>query len=102
MITELIMTVSHVFRDGENRIAGGAESHFPTDDLGWLDFIGKEIMIQTSKDDLFFRVQKIDVFPSISGAVNIGLTLDADARFEDVNVGDKVYKILLEKPFIGE
>ena len=81
MIAELIMTVSHVFRDGENRI---------------------EIIIQTSKDDLFFRVQKIDVFPSISGAVNIGLTLDADARFGGVNVGDEVYKISLEKPFIGE
>ena len=45
MITELIMTVSHVFRDGENRIAGGAESHFLTADLGWLDFMGKEVII---------------------------------------------------------
>ena len=50
-------------------------------------------MIRTSKKDMFFKVKKIDVFLSISGAINIGLTLDADAQFDAISVGDKVFKI---------
>lgn len=96
MIKELLMTVDFIFNDREKgkRIVGGAESHYPTDDLGWLDFMGKEILIQTPKDDLYFKVKKIDIFPSISGAINIGLTLDADTQFDDIKVGDRVFKIL--------
>lgn len=93
-MTELLMTVDFVFKDGEKRIAGGAESHYPTDDLAWLNFMGKEIMIQTANGGLFFKVKKIDIFPSISGAINIGLTLDADAQFDSIQVGDKVFKIM--------
>lgn len=55
------MTVGFVFNDGEKRIVGGAESHYPTDDLAWLDFMGKEIMIQTAKGGLFFIVKIIDI-----------------------------------------
>lgn len=40
------------------------------------------------------KVKKMDVFPYISGAVNIGLTLDADTQFDAISMGDKVYKIL--------
>lgn len=96
MITELIMTVGYIFKDGEKgkRIVGGAEPNYSTNDLSWLDFNGGEILIRTSKEDMFFKVKKIDVFPSISGAVNIGLTLDADTQFDAISVGDKVYKIL--------
>ena len=96
MITELLMTVGFIFKDGEKgkRIVGGAESHYPTDDLGWLDFTGKEILIQTSKGDLYFKVIKIDTFPSISRAINIGLTLDSDTQFDVIKVGDKVFKII--------
>lgn len=88
------MTVGFVFNDGEKRIVGGAESRYPTDDLAWLDFIGKEIMIQTANGGMFFIVKKIDIFPSISGAINIGLTLDADTWFDAIQEGDKVFKII--------
>ena len=96
MITELLMTVDFIFESEEKgkRIVGGADPHYPTDDYGWLNFIGKEILIQSSKGDLFIKVKKIDVFPSISGKVNIGLTLDVDKLFDAVAKGDKVYKIL--------
>lgn len=95
MITELIMRVGFIFKDGDKgrRIVGGAEPHYSTDDLSWLNFNGKEIMIRTLKDDIFFKVKKVDVFPSISGAINIGLTLDDDTQFDSINVGDKVFKI---------
>lgn len=95
MITKLLMIVDFIFKNGEKekRIVGVAESHYPVNNLSWLNFNGKEIMIQTSKDDLFFKVKKIDVFSSISGAINIGLTLDADTQFDAVNIGDKVFKI---------
>lgn len=93
----LIMTVSYIFKDGEKgkRIVGGAESHYSTKDLSWLDFTDKKVVIETVKGDLFFKVKKIDVFPSISGAINIGLTLDDDIEFHNINIGDKVFKILL-------
>ena len=89
------MTVGVIFKDGEKgkRIVGGAESNYPTDDLSWLNFNGGEIMIRTLKKDMFFKVKKIDVFPSISGAINIGLTLDADVQFDAISVGDKVFKV---------
>ena len=94
MLKELIMKVDLIFNDEKGkRIAGGAEPNYSTDDLGWLDFNDKEIMIQTAKGDMFFKVKKIDVFPSISGAINIGLTLDDDAQFDVINIGDKVFKI---------
>ena len=94
MLAELIMKVDLIFNDEKGkRIVGGAEPNYSTDDLGWLDFNDKEIMIQTAKGDMFFKVKKIDVFPSISGAINIGLTLDDDAQFDVINIGDKVFKI---------
>ena len=90
---ELLMTVDYIFKDGEKRIVGGAEPHYPTDDLSWLDFNGKEVMIQTMNGNLLFRVQKIDVFSSISGAINIGLTLDDISQIDRIRIGDKVFKI---------
>ena len=92
MLKELIMKVDLIFNDEKGkRIAGGAESNYSTDDLRWLDFNDKEIMIQTSKEDMFFKVKKIDVFPSISWAINIGLTLVDDARFDVFNNGVKFF-----------
>lgn len=88
------MTVGFVFKDGQKRIVGGAESRYPADDLAWLDFMGKEIMIQAAKGGLIFKVKRIDIFPSISGDINIGLTLDADTQFDSIKVGDKVFKII--------
>ena len=95
MTTELIMTVGYIFKDGDKgkRIVGGAEPYYSTDDLSWLNINGKEIMIRTSKGDIFLKVKKVDVFPSISGAINIGLTLDDDTQFDSINIGDKVFKI---------
>ncbi len=95
MIEELIMKVGFIFNDDEKgkRIVGAAESHYPTDDLSWLDFSGKNILIRTKEKELYFKVKKIDVFSSISGAINIGLTLDADTQFDIVSVGSPVFKV---------
>lgn len=95
MKTELIMTIGFIFKDGEKgkRIVGGAESNYSTNDLSWLNFNGEKILIRTSKEDIFFKVRNIDVFPSISGAINIGLTLVDDIKFDAISVGDKVFKI---------
>lgn len=96
MHTELLMTIDFILQDTEKtkRIAGGAETHWPTDDLRWLDFTGKNIMIRTDKKDLYFTVTKIDISTSIWGAINIALTIDADAQFDAVHRGDKVFKII--------
>lgn len=94
MKTELLMTVGFIMPDGgeeEKRIVGRAEPQYPTDDLSWLNFIGKEIMIQTSRGDMFFKVKEIHVFHSIWGAINIGLTLDTDNQLNAIRVGDKVW-----------
>lgn len=97
MKTELLMTVDYIFSDDKKgkRIVGGAESHYSTVDLGWLNIMGKEVLIQTSKGEVYFKVIKVDVFPSITGALNIGLTLDADALFESVGIGDQVFRPLI-------
>ena len=87
------MTVGFIFRNGEKRIVGGTEHNYPTNDLSWLKFNTGEIMIQTKKEDIFCKVKKKDVFPTISGAINIGLTLDAEAQLDVISVGDKVFKI---------
>lgn len=95
IMAELIMTVGFIFNDDEKgkRIAGAAESHYSTDDLRWLNFSGKKVLIKTKKENLYFKVKKIDVFPSISGAINIGLTLDEDVQFDAISIGDQVFKI---------
>lgn len=96
MITELIMTVGFIIKNSEkgNKIVGGAELCHSTSDLSWLNFDGEEILIQTSKEDMYVVVRKIDVFPSISGAINIGLTLDDAVQLDAISVGDKVFKII--------
>ena len=53
-------------------------------------------MIRTEKEDFFFKVTKIDIFSSISGAINLGLTLEENINFDAINVGDKVFKIIKE------
>lgn len=95
MKTELLMTIGFIMPDGGEggkRIVGTAEPRYPTDDLSWLNFRGKEIMIQTSRGDMFFKVKEIHVYNSIWGAINIGLTLDTDNQLDAIKVGDKVWK----------
>lgn len=42
-----------------------ALSHYPTDDISWLDFRGKEVLIQTSAGEMPFRVKEIPVFINV-------------------------------------
>lgn len=61
MTTELLMTVGVIMPDGGEegrRIVGGAEPQYPTDDLNWLNFRGKEVLIQTSRGDMLFNVKE--------------------------------------------
>ena len=60
---------------------------YRTNDLKWLNFNGGEIMLQTSKEGILFKVKESDVFPSISCAINIGLTLYADTQLDSIGVG---------------
>lgn len=95
MKTELLMTVDYIFTDEKKgkRIVGGAKL-YSTADSGWLDIMGKEVLIQTSSGGIYFKVIKVDVFSSIAGALNIGLTLDAGTVFESIDKGDQVFKII--------
>lgn len=94
MTTELLMTVGEIMPDGGERgkrIVGGAKPQYPTNELSWLNFRGKEVMIQTSRGDMLFKVKEIHVFHSIWGGINIGLTLEATPQLDAVRVGDKVW-----------
>lgn len=93
MKTELLMTVGYIFYD-RKAIVGGADPHYSTTDLGWLNIMEKEVFIQTVKGELYFKVKKVDIFTSIGGALNIGLTLDADGLFDAIDRGDKVFKVI--------
>lgn len=44
-------------------------------------------MLQTSKEGILFKVKKSDVFPLMSCAINIGLTLYADTQLDSIGVG---------------
>lgn len=83
--------------EGGIRIVGGAEPQYPTDDLSWLNFRGKEVMIQTSRGNMLFRVKEIHVFQSIWGGINIGLTLNDDPRLAAVKAGDKVFRLTVRQ-----
>lgn len=95
METEFLMEIAYIFKNGEKgkRIVGGADSKYPTKDLSWINFTNKNVMIMIKEEAFLFKVKKVDVFPSISGALNIGLTLYEDTNFDSINIGDKVYKI---------
>lgn len=96
MKTEFLMEVGVILPDDEKgkRIAGGADPHYSTNDLSWLDINGKEILIQSVHNNLFFKVKKAEVFTAIWGGINIGLTLEYDAQLDAISIGDKVFKIL--------
>lgn len=98
MTTEFLMEIGCLFKTGEKgkRIVGGVDSKYSVEDFSWLDFTNKNIMIKTKSNDLLFKVKKIDIFPAISGNLNIGLTLDDDEQFNCINIGDKIYKIAEE------
>ena len=93
METEYIMIVDLILKDEEKgkRIAGGANPHYSTTDLSWLNVIGEEILVQGPYENLFFKVEKVEIFPGFTGALNIGLTLEDKAEFESISEGDKVY-----------
>lgn len=96
MTTEFLMEIGFLFKTGEKRIAGGIDSKYSVQDLNWIDFINKNIIIKTKNNDLLFKVKKVDLFPAISSRLNIGLTLYDYQQFDFLNVGDKVYKIAEE------
>lgn len=98
MTTEFLMEIGFLFKTGEKgkRIVGGADSKYSVEDFSWLDFTNKNIIIKTKNSELLFKVKKIDIFPAISGNLNIGLTLYDDEQFNLVSIGDKVYKIMEE------
>lgn len=95
METEFLMEIAYILKNGEKgkRIVGGADSKYPTQDLSWLNFRNRNVMIMIKEEGFLFKVKKVDVFPSISGALNIGLTLYEDTNFDSINIGDKVYTI---------
>lgn len=93
---EFLMTVAVVLpHDGEGkRIVGGAAPHYPAEDISWLDFSGKEVMLQTSAGEMRFKVKEIHVFTSIWGGINIGLTLEDSLYLDAIKAGDKVFKFI--------
>ena len=53
--------------------------------------MNKNIKIKTKNGDFIFEVKSVDIFSSISGFLNIGLTLYDSIEFDFVNIRDKVY-----------
>lgn len=95
MAIEFLMDIGFIFKTNgkEKRIVGGPDPKYSIEDLSWLDFTNKNIVIKVNNSDFLFKVKKIDIFPAISDKFNIGLTLFDDLQFDFLNIGDKVYKI---------
>ena len=93
MTTELLMRADIIFEQ-EKLIIGGSESKYSTTDLSRVDFLNKEIMIQTARGNCFYKVLKIDMYYSIAGAIRLGLKLEDSVQFCAICEGDKVFKIL--------
>lgn len=92
MAVKFLMEIGFIFKNDTKykRIVGGTNLSY-TDNLSCLNIVNKNIKIKTKNGDFIFEVKSVDIFSSISGFLNVGLTLYDSIEFDFVNIRDKVY-----------
>lgn len=87
---KFLMQIDFIFQK-EKRIAGGTNLKCSKESFDLLNRISNNIIIKTKNGDFVFEVKKVDVFLSIAGFMNIGITLYDRKEFCYLNIEDKVY-----------
>lgn len=92
MIYEKIMDVGFALKDKNKGciIIGGLDCSFSLDRLV---INKKNIVVKNSMNELVFKVKKVDISTSISGKINLGITLFNSSDFTKIIPGDEVFKI---------
>lgn len=95
MKTEFLMKIGFIFKNDEKqkRIVGGTSLKYSNESFHLLNIINKNIVVKTKNENLIFQVKNVDVFSSISGSLNVGLTLYDSKEFNFLSIGDEVYII---------
>lgn len=95
MKTEFLMKIDFIFKNDEKqkRIVGGTSLKYSNESFHLLNIINKNIVVKTKNENLIFQVKNVDVFSSISGSLNVGLTLYDSKEFNFLSIGDEVYII---------
>lgn len=75
-------------------IVGGADPIFSSKNTKVPYLVGKYIMVKTTTEELKFKVKKMDLSTSISGMLNIGLTIYDSDDFSKIKTGNHVFVLL--------
>lgn len=77
-------------------IVGGADPTFSSNNTKVPYLVGKSIMVKTTTEELKFKVKKMDLSKSISGMLNIGITICDSDDFSKIKTGNHVFALLDE------
>lgn len=72
-------------------IVGGADPVFSSSNSKVPYLVDKYIMVKTTTEELKFKVKKMELSTSISGMVNIGITVYESDDFSKIKQGDHVF-----------
>lgn len=94
MRTKFLMTIDFIFKNDEKqKIVGGTNLKYSDESFHLLNIINKDVVMKTKNENFIFQVKNVDVFSSISGLLNVGLTLYDSKEFNFLSIGDEVYII---------
>lgn len=96
------MTYTHIMEIGYSKsheklgciIVGGADPVFSSNHTKIPYLVDKHIIVKTTKEELEFKVKKMDVSTSISGMINIGITIYDSEDFSKIKTGNHVFVLL--------
>lgn len=77
-------------------IVGGADPIFSSSNSKVPYLVGKYIIVKTTREELKFKVKKMDLSTSISGMINIGITIYDSDDFSKIKTGNHVFVLLEE------
>ncbi|GIO43403.1 MULTISPECIES: hypothetical protein [Paenibacillus] len=96
------MSYTHIMEIGYSKshdklgciIVGGADPIFSSNNTKLPYLVDKYIMVKTTNEELQFKVKKMNVSTSISGMINIGITIYDSEDFSKIKTGNHVFVLL--------
>lgn len=78
-------------------IVGGIDPIFSSEGRKIPYIVDKYILVKTDTEELKFKVKKMDLSTSISGLLNIGITVFETDDFSKIENGNHVFLLIDEK-----
>lgn len=78
-------------------IVGGADPVFSSNNTKVPYLVYKYIMVKTATEELKFKVKNMDLSTSISGMLNIGITVYDSDDFSKIKTGSDVFVYWMRK-----